>query len=475
MVVFKSAKGCDRTVTSMRWSQRNFDVYQNQIFMKKILQLSIVLAFVVGGCDLEPPVNPNVEHQAAGLLKKYPGDLAVKWNKLQLQISRVTPGFNTGLAVRAFAYSGLTLYESMVEAIPWQRSVASKLIGEDINRHNCKFIHWAASGNAAMAYAVKNLIPTASAASKARIDSLENAFADEFKTEVPQNDFDNSVAYGRGIAQKIVDWSKTDGVAEAAAKNASYVIPVGEGLWKPTPPAFAFPVNVYASETRTFVKNSPTLTLAPPPIPYSNDPNSAFFKQVKFVYDYSQHLTADEINIVKTWGEFPGNFTQGLRYTTIAIQLIDEADLPLVEATIAFAKHNMAIHEAGPCVFNSKYKYNYVRPITYIQDVMGFTSWTALNPTPPHPEYPSAHACVGRASSRIMEIVLGKHYAFTDKTHESTWGVRSYDSPKAYSDESGWSRVLGGIHYVGSMNAGRDQGEKVGNLINDLFKPGNGK
>ena len=438
--------------------------------MKKIVQLSVILAFIVGGCDLERPVNPNAEHQAAGLLKKYPGDLAVKWNKLQLQISRATPGFNSGLAVRAFAYSGLTLYESMVKAIPWQRSVASKLIGEDINRHNFQFVHWAASGNAAMAYAVKNLIPAASAASKARIDSLENAFAEQFKTEVSQGVLDNSVEYGRKIAERIVEWSKTDGTAEAAAKNSTYVIPVGEGLWKPTPPALAFPVNVYASETRTFVKNSPTLTLAPPPIPYSTDSNSAFFKQVQFVYDYSQHLTADEITIVKTWGEFPGNFTQGLRYMTIAIQLIDEADLPLVEAVTAFAKHNMAIQEAGPCVFASKYKYNVVRPITYIQDVMGFGSWTALNVTPPHPEYPSAHACVGRASSRIMEIVLGKHYAFTDKTHASTWGARSYDSPKAYSDESGWSRVLGGIHYVESMNAGRDQGEKVGNLINDLFK-----
>jgi len=440
--------------------------------MKKIVKLSLIAAFVIGGCDFDPPINPKLEHPGVGFLKKYPGDLAVKWNKLQMQISRTTTGFNTGLATRAFAYSGLTLYESMVKAIPGHRSVASKLMGEDVNDHSFAFIHWAASGNAAMAYALRNFIPTATAANMARIDSLEKAFADQYKTEVSGAAFDNSVEYGRNVAEKIFEWSKSDGVAEAAAKNSTYIIPPGEGLWQPTPPGFVFPVNVFASETRTFVKNSPTITLAPPPIPYSKEVNSAFYNQVKYVYDYSQHLTADEINIVKTWGEFPGNFTQGLRYIAIAIQVIDEADLSLSEAVIAFAKHNMALQEAGPSVFGSKYKYNVVRPVTYIRGVMGFGDWSPTNVTPPHPEYPAAHACVGRASSRIIEIVLGKHFTFTDKTHGSTYGPpRSYNSPKAYSDEAAWSRVLGGIHYVPSINAGRDQGEKVGNLINDLFRP----
>src|SRR5262245_16721115 len=99
--------------------------------MKKVIQLSLLLTFIIGGCEFNPHVNPGAEHPGAGFLKKYPGDLAVKWNRLQMQISRTTPGFNTGLATRAFAYSGLTLYESMVKAIPGHRSVVSKLMGED--------------------------------------------------------------------------------------------------------------------------------------------------------------------------------------------------------------------------------------------------------------------------------------------------------------------------------------------------------
>jgi hypothetical protein len=442
--------------------------------MKKIVMLFALLTFIIVSCDDAPPVNPNAEHAGLTPIKKYSADLAVKWNQLQMRISRTTPGFNTGLATRAFAYSGLTLYESIAEGIPGYQSVAGGLIGHDITSHpEFPVIYWPASGNAAMAEAVRSFISTTTPANLAKIDSLEQAFNDQFKKETPGIVLQHSIAYGKRVAQSIFDWSKSDGVAEAAAKNSSYIIPTGPGLWERTPPAYVFPVNVYAGETRTFVKNSPALTLAPPPIPYSEEVGSDFYNQVNYVYEYSFVLTPDEVNIVKTWGEFPGNFTQALRYVMIGIQLIDEADLTLDAAAIAFAKHHMALQEMGACVFNSKYTYSQMRPITYIRNVMGHTDWLSLNTTPPHPEYPAAHACAGRASSRILESIFGDNYAFTDKTHASLYGTRSYTSLKGYSDEAGWSRVLGGIHYYPSVLAGRAQGEKVADLINSLpFKAG---
>lgn len=439
--------------------------------MKKILTVFITLTLWSAGCDNAPPVNPNAERGGLTPITKYSGDLAVKWNRLEMTVARSTAGVNV---TRAFAYSGLSFYESMVAGIPGHHSVASKLIGHDITkRPDHPIVYWPASANAAMAYSVKNLFPTTSAANLTKIDSLEGAFNDQFKKEAPQVVINNSIEYGRRIAAEILEWAKTDGAAEAAAKNSTYIVPVGPGLWQPTPPAFVpQPVNAFAKEIRTFVKDSPFTTLAPPPTPYSEEPDSDFFNQVKYLYDYSQHLTEDEVTIVKTWGEFPGNFTQSLRYTQLGIQLVADADLPLDEAAIAFAKHHMAMFEATTCVFVSKYTYNQVRPITYIRGVLGFTTWNSLNTTPPHPEYPAAHSAVGRSSSRIMEIVFGMDYAFTDKTHQHLYGTRNYSSLEGYSDEAGWSRVLGGIHYVPSVHAGKNQGQQVADLINDLFTPG---
>jgi hypothetical protein len=444
----------------------NFIFHQKLNVMKKVLLLiSLISMLFYTSCEDRYPWHEGTNHKP---LKKYSGDLAVKWMRLQMTISRTTPGFNPGLATRAFSYSGLSLYESVVGGMPGYKSVASAMIGIKVPPHNSSFIYFPASANAAMASIIKNLIPAASAASLAKIDSLEAAFNSQFSNEAPANQLEKSAEYGRKIATIIFDWCKTDGAAEAAAKNSSYPIPTGVGLWKPTPPAFVFPVNVYANEVRTFVKNSIALTLPAAPIPYSEVVGSPFYNQVNEIYTISQSLTPYDVLTVKTWGEFPGNFTNALRYQQIAIQLVDEAHLTLDIAALAFVKHGMAIQEAVACVFNAKYIHNVVRPITYIHGVLGHTSWTAVNTTPPHPEYPAAHATVGRASSRALESIFGTTHSFTDRTHESLYGARTYGSLKAYSDEAGLSRVLGGIHYKASVAAGEKMGEKVGDLINKL-------
>jgi hypothetical protein len=436
--------------------------------MKKTLLFLLVGTLIYSSCDEQSSFNSSSDGAKpvkASHIKKYPGDLAVSWMKLQMAITRVTPGFN---AARAFAYSGLTLYESLVEGMPGYKSVASYMMGSTVQPSVSRSIYFPASANAAMALILKDLIPTASAASLAKIDSLESVFNIQFGQEAPNADLEASIHYGRSIASSIFEWCKTDGAAEAAAKNPSYDIPEGFGLWKPTPPAFLPPVNVYASEIRPFVVGSALLTLPPPPIPYSEEAGSPFYNQANYIYTVSKSLTHYDSITVKTWGEFPGNYFQALRYCQIAIQLLDESDLSLETTAVAFAKHGMALQEATNCIFKAKYTYNNMRPITYIREVIGDETWNTLNTTPPHPEYPAAHACVGRASSRILESILGKHYGFTDRTHESLYGTRTYNSLVEYSDEAGLSRILGGIHYPASVAAGKIQGEKVADLVNKL-------
>jgi hypothetical protein len=436
--------------------------------MKKTLLFLLFGTLICLSCDDSAPFDSASDRGKsvkASHIKKYPGDLAVSWMKLQMSITRVTPGFN---ASRAFAYSGLVLYESVVEGMPGYKSVASYMMGSNVQPPTSRSIYFPASANAAMAMIVKALIPAASAASLAKIDSLEAHFNVRFALEVPGVDLEPSIEYGRSIASSIFEWSKTDGAAEAAAKNASYIVPEGFGLWKPTPPAFVPPVNVYASEIRPFVAGSYALTFPPPPIPYSEEVGSPFYNQVNYVYETSKSLTHYDSITVKTWGEFPGNYTQALRYCQLGIQLLDEARLSLETTALAFAKHGIALQEAANCVFVAKYTYNNVRPITYIREVILDEIWSSFNTTPPHPEYPAAHACVGRASSRIMESVFGTHYGFTDRTHESLYGARTYNALVEYSDEAGLSRILGGIHYPASVAAGNAQGEKVGDLVDGL-------
>ena len=191
------------------------------------------------------------------------------------------------------------------------------------------------------------------------------------------------------------------------------------------------------------------------------------------MYNKSLSLTTEEINVVKTWGDIPGNYGTSTHYTNIATQLVEEKNVKLDDAAVVYAKHGIAIYEATISVFKAKYTYNLIRPISYIKNVMGHTSWTTIIGTPPHPEYPSAHATIGGASYTVLEGIFGKNQPVTDRTHENLFGARSYNNLKAYAVEAAHSRFLGGIHYSFSAEVGLSQGVQVGNLVNGIpFKKG---
>ena len=439
--------------------------------MKKIILISAILTCFFTSCEDLLNGHSNGEVVSGNLVKKYPADVALKWINLQQKLNKKTAGFDPLVSARAYCYSGLTLYESIVKGMPGYNSVASPLIGTDINtlpKH--QVIHWSASANAAMAFILKNLYANTSDANKVTIDSLEAALSSEYQNETNAQIVGESTDYGRKIAISIFEWSKTDGGHEGylGGISSTYEVPTGDGLWIPTPPAFSKPARPYWGDNRSFIPNSALSTAPPPPITYSETPDSEFYKMVKEVYDISLSLKDEDIRIIKHWADIPGNYNTPSHYTHIATQLISENKFKLDQAAVTYAKHGIAINEALISVFKSKYVHNVIRPISYIRDVLGYTTWNTVIGTPAHPEYPSAHATVGGASSTVLENIFGKNYLFVDRTHENLYGARSYKNLKEYAVEAGWSRVLAGIHYKPSADVALAQGEKVGNLVNKI-------
>ena len=433
--------------------------------MKKFILIFTILTGVFTSCE-ETHHGPSNNH-----VGKYSRDVAVKWITVQQKLVKKTPGFDPLVTARCYAYSGLTLYEAVVKGMPGYNSVASPLIGDDINAlPDHQVIDWAASANAAMAFILKNLFASTSEANKATIDSLESALNSEYENKSTSQIASASADYGRKIASRIFEWSKTDGGHEGylGAIDNSYVAPTGPGLWIPTAPALSPPIRPSWGNNRSFVPNSAVSTAPGPPIPYSESPDSEFYKAVNEVYTISLSLTEDDVRIVRHWGDIPGNYNTPSHYTHIATQLIEENDFKLDQAAFTYAKHGIAINEAIISVFKAKYIHNLIRPISYIRNVLGHTAWNTVISTPAHPEYPSAHATVGGAGYTVLESIFGKNYAFVDRTHENSHGARSYENLKAYASEAARSRVLAGIHYQFSADAGLKQGEDVGNLVNKI-------
>src|SRR6476620_1035915 len=142
-----------------------------------------------------------------------------------------------------------------------------------------------------------------------------------------------------------------------------------------------------------FIAGSGDNTQPGPPVAYSEDPSSSFYQMVKAVYDASQTLTTDQTNMALYWRDLPGLTAAG-HWLSILQEVLKKTNSRLDKAALAYAVTGTCLSDASISCWQTKYHYNLVRPITYIQNVLGHTSWASVLTTPAHPEYSSAHCAI---------------------------------------------------------------------------------
>jgi PAP2 superfamily len=435
--------------------------------MKKTMFKTAVFVALLVSTTLIACKKDNHPHQ-----QNYDASVAVSWMNLYLRLTKATPGFNSVVASRAYAYAGLALYESVAPGNKHLKSIMPQLNEAPVmpTVQNEKKYYWPASANAAMANITKKLFGNASPAMITAIDSLEADWNSRFQTKASADEIQVAVEFGKQTSSTIFDWSKTDGGHEAYSNvtSATYVPPTGEGKWVPTAPAFGKPIHPYWGNNRSFIKNIAVETQPAAPIPFSVAGNSDFYKEVKHVFDLSKQLSATDTVTVKFWGDITGNYNAPAHAANIVTQLVQYENLSLYEAAILYCKHGIAYSDALISSFKAKYQYNLLRPITYIRSIMEVSNWNSVIPTPPHPEYASNHAVISSAAAEVLIARFGHNYTFTDGTYAVEYGVRTYAGFKKYAEEAAMSRVLGGIHYRFTALSGMEQGEKVGKRVNQL-------
>ena len=401
--------------------------------------------------------------------KTFSSDVVFKWIDLNRRILLTTTRTAAGIRVnREFAYTGIALYESVVPGMPAYQSLSSQLnqMPQMPSTQPGLAYYWPACANTALATMNRFFFPTTSVANKTSMDSLEAALNSEFMNEANNEEIQRSIQFGKDVAQKIIDWSKTDGADHAFDP---YTAPVGPGLWVPTPPALQAAAGPYWGDNRTIVPGSINGALPPSPIPYSEDPSSDFFKMEKEVYDASQSLTAEQTAIGLFWLDVGIGAGGHWLYILKQVLLSNESKLDI--AALAYAKGGIYINDATISSFKTKYIYNVERPITYIRNVMGYTTWNALFATPAHPDYSSAHTVQCTAIADAFTSIFGNNYQFTDHQFDNIgMASRSYSSFNAVVTEVAQARVYAGIHTRMACEAGITEGEKVAQNIDNRLK-----
>jgi hypothetical protein len=148
--------------------------------------------------------------------------------------------------------------------------------------------------------------------------------------------------------------------------------------------------------------------------------------------------------------------------------------LSLSQNARLFAWLNLAMADAAIACWDSKYFYNFWRPITAIRladsdgnpNTAPQTDWTPLMTTPAYQEYVSGHATVTGAGQAVLTDYFG------DDVPVSGWSetfgtsvVRNWPSFAATADEANLSRVWVGIHFRTAVVDGRALGDTVGAYV----------
>ncbi|WP_299054750.1 vanadium-dependent haloperoxidase [uncultured Polaribacter sp.] len=298
-----------------------------------------------------------------------------------------------------------------------------------------------------------------------------------------EKEFNHSKAYGLQVAAAVTKWMNADNYAQTRTMPKFRVDANDESRWQPTPPSYMDGLEPNWNKIRTFVLDSAAQFKPVPPPKFSMNKNSAFYKEVKEVYDISNEIskkgdTSEEIAIAQFWDCNPyvsvnrghlmfavKKITPGAHWIGIT-KIAAKKDSANFNRTIyAYTKTAIAMADAFISCWDEKYRSNLVRPETVIKAYFN-SEWKPILQTPPFPEYTSGHSVVSGAAATILTEIFGDNFSFDDNT-EVAYGlpIRSFTSFNAAADEATISRMYGGIHYRSAVEIGVGQGRKIGGLV----------
>jgi hypothetical protein len=162
-------------------------------------------------------------------------------------------------------------------------------------------------------------------------------------------------------------------------------------------------------------------------------------------------------------------------WNRIARVVADQQNLDAADAARLFAVLQMGEFDAYTSSLEAKYYYNFWRPVTAValagSDGNAQTSpasgWEVLAfPTPPVPDYPSAHSTAGGTAAAIIEaLVPGRIRPFATTSGSLPGVTRTFSSVAAAADENRLSRIYIGYHFRQATKVGVAQGRVVGHYI----------
>ena len=312
------------------------------------------------------------------------------------------------------------------------------------------------------------------------VDSLKNLAKDH---GMPEDVFNNSIAYADTVGAAVMDWSKKDHYLQTRGAS-EYNVMDSPGRWVPTPPAYSAAAEPHWREIRPMVLDSSNMFPVPAPYAFNiKDKNSEYYKQVMVSKNAIDSLTPEQIHIADFWDDNPfklnvsGHLMFGTKkfsppghWMSIVGIAAEKAHADFGTTVTAFTITAISLFDAFIQCWEVKYTFNTVRPETVINKYID-PNWRPHLQTPPFPEYTCGHSTGSAAAAEALTSVFGDNFNYTDST-ELEFGInsRSFKSFREAAIENNLARFYGGIHFHHSCLVSTELGTKVGDLVVQKLK-----
>ncbi|QOJ13164.1 MAG: phosphatase PAP2 family protein [Planctomycetia bacterium] len=318
---------------------------------------------------------------------------------------------------------------------------------------------------------------------------------------------ENGIELGAAAAAAILKMRENDG----SEIVEPYEISPMPGAWRPDPiNPNQQPLGEEWYRVKPFVMNSATQFRCPPPPAMDSAEYAAAYNEVIALGGdgvTTPTIRTEEQSLIGIYWAYDG--TPSLcapprLYNQIATLVAQQEGSSGAEIARLLALVNVGMADSGIACWESKFHYNFWRPVTGIREADPGTGPTGLgdgNPdtlcneqfvplcapatnligpnfTPPFPAYPSGHATFGGALFEVLRQFYGRDdIAFTfvsdelnGETLDNEGNVRplfprSFTSFSQAEEENGQSRIYLGIHWAFDKTEGIVMGNKVADHI----------
>ena len=330
----------------------------------------------------------------------------------------------------------------------------------------------------------------------------------------------NGIDLGRRAAAAILALRQNDGSAQAEpVYGVGYVASNDPGKWRQDPISqIPVALGAFWYQVAPFViQSTDQFRVPPPPALDSVEYANAYNEAKDLGGDGTNTLTSRSpeqttIGIFWAYDGRPSLCAPPRLYNQIAVKIARERGTSIIQTARLLALINVAMADAGMAIWESKYYYQFWRPVTGIREsdpnsgpsglgdgndlTEGDTAFSplgapasnglsAVNFTPPFPAYPSGHAGFGGALFEMLRNFYGTDNISFSFTSDEFNGVtkdnngnarpvvtRSFSKLSQAEEENGQSRIYLGIHWSFDKTEGIAQGRAVADYVyQNAFTP----